>query len=53
MKISESFRSLSRRQLPTAEEVDARREANSVRERIREDEAALRNELNAQFRGPR
>jgi hypothetical protein len=53
MKISERIKSRFRRQLPTAEELDARAEADSVRERIREDEAALRNELNAQFRGPR
>jgi len=53
MKISERIKSPFRPQPATAEELAARTEAESVREQIREDEAALRNELNAQFRGPR
>jgi hypothetical protein len=47
MKISERIKSLFRRQPATAEELDARAEAERVRQQTREDEAA-RNDL-----GPR
>jgi hypothetical protein len=53
MKIRERIKSQFRRQPRTAEELDARAEAESVRAQISEDEAAVRNKLNAQFRGPR
>jgi hypothetical protein len=42
MKISERIKSLFRRQPPTAEELAARAEAESMRDQIRENEAVLR-----------
>ena len=48
MKISERIKSLFRRQPATPEELDARAEAESVRQQTREDETAIRDDL-----GPR
>jgi hypothetical protein len=41
MKISERIKGLLGRQPPTAEELAARAEAESIRDQIREDEAVL------------
>ena len=52
LKISEKMKSLFRRQPPTAEEFAARAEVQSERDQIREDEAVVKGELDASFRGP-
>jgi hypothetical protein len=51
MRISQRIKSLFRRQPPTAEELAARREAESIRVQSRPDEAAVRNEVDARTLG--
>jgi DNA-binding ferritin-like protein len=51
LKISERIKSLSRRPPPTAEELAARAEAESMRSQIRHDEAVLRNQVEGRIPG--
>jgi hypothetical protein len=51
MKISERVKTLFRRQPPTAEELAARAEAESVRDQIRENEAVLKPQIDERLGG--
>jgi hypothetical protein len=51
MKVSERVKSLFRRQPPTAEELAARAEAESVRDQIRENEAVLKPQIDERLGG--
>ena len=51
MKISERIKSLFRREPATPEELAARAEAQSVRDQIRENEAALKPQVDARLGG--
>jgi hypothetical protein len=51
LKISERIKSLFRRPPPTAEELAARAEAESMRSQIRHDEAVLRNQVEGRIPG--
>lgn len=51
MEISKRLKGLFRRQPLTAEELAARTEAESMREQIRQDEAVLKNQIDARQGG--
>ena len=51
MKIGERIKQLFRRQPPTAEELAARAEAESMRDRLRQDEAVMQNQGAARLPG--
>jgi hypothetical protein len=51
MKLGERLKNLFRRQTPTAEELAAHAEAESVRDQIRENESVLRPQVDARLGG--